>query len=185
MSLRKRMLLAAVSGLASWPIMYFLDRADPAGLSQGWWVGYYFSTGAAFGALVLAPFATGDRYWTLRVGSLVLGSILIWTLVGELAVEQYGPLGLSQNASVVVSGVLGALLVGVLLKLLAPLRTATGFCLFVAVAGLFGGLLFSLAWESRHEAVVTSGHIAWQVAVCIALYFGITNTKSMRRVTAS
>ena len=147
-----------------WPVSYALDAA---GLSSEWWG--YVSIGVPFGALVLVPFVPATRR---RIGSaiaLVAGSILSYALVVEFALEAYGPANLDDTTSIVVSGVLGAVLVGALTKLVVPLRTSAWFWLAVPVAGLLGGFYFASVWESDNDAVSLSGYLVWQVAVCLAL----------------
>jgi hypothetical protein len=103
MSLRRRILLSALSGASVWPVSFALDAA---GLSSEWWG--YVSTGVAFGALVLVPFLPARRGRIASVIALLAGSILSYALVVELALEGYGPANLDEYASIVVSGLLGA-----------------------------------------------------------------------------
>jgi hypothetical protein len=105
----------------------------------------------------------------------VAGSILTYALVVELALEGYGPANLDEYASIVVSGLLGAVLVGGLTKFVVPLRTSRWFWLAVPAAGLFGGLLFALVWDSNYDALSVSGYLVWQVAVCLALHSNTTS----------
>jgi hypothetical protein len=135
----------------------------------------------AFGALVLVPLLPAKRQRIGSVIALVAGSILTYALVVELAVESYGPANLGDDASIVVSGVLGAVLVGALTKFVVPLRTSGWFWLAVPVAGLFGGFFFSMVWNSDNDAVSLSGYLVWQVAVCLALYSGATSNNALER----
>ena len=174
MSWPKRVLLAAVSGVSTWPVHYVLDW-----LSGAWEVldspyATYVPIGAVFGALVLVPFLPA---WRQRIGSvaaLVLGSIVIYGLAVQLAFEQYGPLDLEYETSIVVSGLLGALLVGVLAKVAVPLRTSVWSWAAVAGAGLIGGIVFSWAWSEGGDASIVVGYVVWQVLVCLALGIGRT-----------
>jgi hypothetical protein len=152
---------------------------DAAGLSSEWWG--YVSTGVAFGALVLVPFLPARRGRIASVIALLAGSILSYALVVELATEGYGPANLDDDASIVVSGLLGAVLVGALTKFVVPLRTSGWFWLGVPAAGLFGGLVFALVWDSSNDVLSLSGYLVWQVAVCLALYSGTTSNNALER----
>jgi len=104
----------------------------------------------------------------------MVGSIAIYALVVELAVAGYGPLDFQSNVAVFVSGVTGALLVGVLTRKLAPLGTRARYWLAVGVAGAVGGVIFSLLFESQNAFVVSVGYVSWQLAVVLALDWGST-----------
>lgn len=107
--------------------------------------------------------------------ALVVCGVLVYALAAELAARAYGPLDLSYDTSVVLSGVVGALLVGAVTMVVAPLRISRLFWLYVPVAGLLGGFLFSLTYESAHNAVIAAGFGGWQVPVCLALCAGRAN----------
>ena len=172
MSWRKRVVLAALSGASVWPLSGLLSWLDPEDRLSDWC--YYAFIGAPFGALVLVPFLPAKRQRMVSVIVLVLGSILIYRLVAELAAGSYGPLKLNEDISLVVSGLLGALLAGALAKFVVPLQTSRWFWVAMTVAGLFGGFVFSLAWGSSHDAMPAAGYVVWQVAVCLALIKGTT-----------
>lgn len=176
MSWRRRALLAAVSGASAWPLSYALDAM---GLSSEWWG--YALIGATFGALVLVPFLLGQRQRVGRVIALVLGSILIYASAVELAIENYGPLALGANVSIIVSGLLGALLVGALAKFAVPLQTSSWFWGLITVAGALGGLLFSLLFDAKNDFLPAAGYVGWQVAVCLALHKGTTSNSVLER----
>ena len=53
--------------------------------------------------------------------------------------------------------------------------------MLVTVAGLFGGFLFSLVWESNNDALTTAGFVGWQVAICVALFNGATSNNVLER----
>jgi hypothetical protein len=171
MSWRKRIVLALASGASLWPLAYFLDWLD-AVIPVSEKVVSYVLVGGIFGALVLVPFVAGSSLRLGRTMGLVIGSILIYSLVAELAVEKYGPLQLDYDTAVVMSGLLGACLAGLLTILAAPLRISSLFWLYVPFAGLVGGFLFSLLWETNNNAVIAAAYAAWQVPVCLALHGG-------------
>ena len=174
LSAPKRVLLATVSGVSAWLVYHVLDW-----LSE-WWEPFdseyanYLLIGAAFGALVLVPLLPAWRQRMGAVAALVLGSIVIYGLVVELAIGEYGPLNVEHELAMVVSGLLGALLVGVLAKIVVPLRTPVRFWAAVVGAGLIGGVVFSWAWSMDGDATIIVGYVAWQVLVCLALAKGET-----------
>jgi hypothetical protein len=171
LSWRARLSLAVASALLLWPLGFFLDAVDPVGFGSDWLLAFGL-VGGLFGVLVLVPFMRGKAWWQARVIGLVLGSIFIYQLVVELAVEQYGPLDLGSDYAIVVSGVLGALLVGVLTQTLAPFRAPVRLWIYLAVAGAVGGFVFGLLWESSNDLVIAAGYAAWQVPVFFALERG-------------
>jgi hypothetical protein len=173
-SWRNRVLLAALSGASVWPLTMLLDLT---GLSAPW--ARYALTGAAFGALVLVPLLPATRRRPGPVIALLLGSILIYGAVVELAIAGFGPLALKGDVAIIASGLLGALLTGVLAKLVVPLQATGAFWVAAFVAGLLGGFVFSLVWESSHDWLATVGYVGWQVAVCLAL---LTGTRSGDRL---
>jgi hypothetical protein len=170
-SLAKRTALAALSGMSMWPLAYVSEWAGQLGPSFEWLFSYGLA-GAIFGALVLVPFVGAKRSRAGRASALILGSILIYALTVELATDRYGSLNLDNDTSILVSGALGAILVGILTTLAAPLRASRKLWAYVVVAGLVGGFLFNLAVYSPHAVVVALGYAAWQVPVCWALYMG-------------
>lgn len=157
-----RILLVVLSGASVWAVGYLLG--DLLGTVS---IGL---VGGIFGFLVLVPFIDSKTWWYGRVAGLVVGSILIYAFVVQLAIASYG--SLDSDIAVILSGVIGALLVGLLTKLLAPLRVSVKFWLYALLAGVFGGVCFSLLYESS-EVLVAAGYLAWQLPVFIALYLGI------------
>ena len=174
MQLYKRALLVLVSGASFWPISYI---AGPLARD----IVSFVLVGGIFGLCVLVPFITSPLRRMERVLGLLVGSILIYIVAVKLAVKGYGPLQLGGNAGIVTSGVLGAMLVGVLTKFIVPLRTTKRFFMYVPVAGLIGGVLFSMLWNSKYEAVTAIAYIAWQLPVFLALYFGTAGHRTLMR----
>jgi hypothetical protein len=180
MSWRKHMLLATVSGASAWPLNYALEWLDSTGLPGAWAENSYIFVGAIFGALVLVPFVSDRRRRTGAIVALVLGSVAVYGLVVEFATKQYGPLKLDYDVAIVVSGLLGAVLVGLLAKIAVPLKTPGIFWVAVSAAGLSGGFLFSLVWESDYDAIAATGFIGWQVLVCLALVSAATYSNALQ-----
>ncbi len=171
MLIQRRLLLAAVSGMSTWPLSYVVESLGPI-LGDADNAVVYTLIGGVFGALVLAPLVDANSLRRRRVIWLIVGAIFIYALTVELAVRNYGPLNLDYDFAVVASGVLGALLVGLLVKLTVPVRMSGKRWAYLSVAGLCGGFLFSLAYDSSEELIVSIGYIAWQVSVCLALNWG-------------
>jgi len=168
--LRHRILLTVSSGALIWPIGYLLERLDPAVTNSP--ALHYSLIGGVFGALVLAPFVTTHSYRAVRMLGLVVASISIYSLAVSCATNQYGPLELSYETSVLASGLLGALLVGIATKLIAPLRISSKCWLYLSLAGLIGGFLFSHAYDTNKNIVMALVYLGWQLPVFLALYSG-------------
>jgi len=164
MSLPNRLLLAAFSGLSVWPLSELLGDASK-------WFSY-IAVGAVFGALVLVPLLSQKRKRAGAILALIIGSILIYMLAVELVAHGYGPLKLRGKSSIVLSGLIGALLVCALAAWTVPLKSSSRLWTIGAAAGFVGGFIFSWTVDSTHGAVVAAGYAAWQMLVCFALWFG-------------
>jgi hypothetical protein len=164
--LRKRVALALVSPILVWPIGHLLDFLESATFAN------YILIGGVFGICVLAPFAYKRPYHKSRISLLTAGSILIYAFMVELAAAEYGPLSLNLDLAIAASGLIGALLVGGMVQLLASLHFSWKIWLLLSAAGLLGGFVFNFAWEDNNYAVVALGYGAWQLPVCIALNIG-------------
>jgi len=169
--IQRRLLLAAASGMSTWPLSYVVELLGPI-LGDADGAVAYTLIGGVFGALVLAPLVNANSLRRRRVIWLIVGAIFIYALTVELAVRNYGPLNVDYDLAVVASGILGALLVGLLMKLTVPLRMSGTRWAYLLTAGLCGGFLFCLAYDSNDGLIVSTGYIAWQVSVCLALNWG-------------
>lgn len=168
-----RLLLATLSGVSVWPVYYLLDSlmgTEVGDLTDPIWD---LIIGGIFGLLVLVPFVTEIRFRYFRILGLVAGSISIYALAVELAIAGYGFFDLPSNASIIVSGWLGANLVGVLAQQLTPISATWQLWIYLSLAGLIGGFIFSLTYLSSLMSTIALGYIAWQVPVCLALLSGI------------
>ncbi len=164
LSLRSRVILAAISGLSSWSL-YFVHIYL-----------HYVLTGGIFGAFVLIPHIRSKPHRAYRAVGLVVASVLIYWVAVRLAVEQYGPLDLDYEIATVVSGIVGALLVTVATKFIAPLSVSWKLWVYSAISGLIGGLVLDFQGVPSpglyQDLLAVLGYVIWQVLVCLALYFG-------------
>lgn len=164
-SLPRRLLLAAASGLANWPVSHLpLPMAAQTLLSGG-----------IFGALVLVPCIEARRRWVLRAIALVVGGMLIHQATLELAEHLYAPL-LTVRSVIVICGAVGALLAAALTRVVAPLKAHWPLWPLSLVAGLAGGLVIASVFDTRRYGLWTACYAAWQVLVCAALYLGSTRS---------
>jgi hypothetical protein len=160
-----RLLLAALSGLLCWAMMYL---ELPGGL---------LLEGGIFGTLVLVPFIAAPRHRIGRALALIAGGAVIHQIVVKLAANGYDD-HLRDQAAIIVSGLLGALLVTALTVLAAPMRPGwkTGLKLWVCVAasGIVGSLPLALLWAQDDWSSLSFAftYVLWQVLVCASLRLG-------------
>jgi hypothetical protein len=122
-------------------------------------------------------------YGKRRTLALSVGSILIYAFAVELSEELYGllhgPFGLgfdtATDTAIVVSGLIGALLVGGMVQVLASFSFAWKIWLLLSFVGLLGGFAFSFTYDSTNAPIVALGYGAWQLPVCFVLNMGSRN----------
>jgi hypothetical protein len=140
------------------------------------------SAGAVFAALVLVPYLPGLK-GTFKLRALALlycgflsyaGAIKIFFWLADS--EIFGRFSFERNVlvSMAAAGAGGALIVGIGARLLVPLVLRWSGWLMLMAAGLLGGIVLSSNFHLREGDSVglLPGHIAWQVLVCLALYYG-------------
>ena len=169
--LARRLGLGAISGYAAYPAGLLGDwLEDAAPLPHSNWSTMLI--GIMFGTIALSAFVKTGAARVLRVLALAGASTIIYALTVWLAVNNYGPLHLGGAASIIASGVLGALLVSVAVVAVAPLRPAPRLWPYALAAGAAGGAVFeqSMQLDRAPEAlVVGTGYAVWQALVCLAL----------------
>jgi fluoride ion exporter CrcB/FEX len=166
-SLEKRLLLAILSGALVIPFS-FLENHNPI---IYWDVNLIdLLIGAVFGLLVMVPYQT-RRTW-LKSIALIISSVVIYVSMAKLVINQYGALELNTDYGIVLSGVLGALLVGVAVMLIAPMAIRSKYFALLLVTGAIGGFVFSYCIESQSVYINSLGYICWQTLVCFALHQG-------------
>ena len=152
----------------------------------------YWVTGAAFSALVLVPYLPSLK-GTLMLRALALllcGAISYWAAVSFAIADPIEDLGLptvfKSNELLFgiarvfgIAGVVGALIVGIGARLFVPLALPWRGWLMLAGAGLLGGIVLGFsedaavgAWGKINYTYWLPGHLAWEVLVCLALYYG-------------
>ena len=165
-SLLKRLLFAAISGAMVYPIS-FLKDINPV---------LYFDVslsevfiGTIFAILVMIPFQK-KRNWFKSL-LLILASIAIYTSMVYLTVEKYAmfSLNISIDLAITLSGGIGALLTGITVQLIAPLRLKSTVYPVLIILGLIAGYLFSMTIDSQSSLINAVGFIIWQVLVCLSI----------------
>lgn len=175
----RRLLLAAISGLLAYPVVRLEALADlfareslPSLLSL---------QGAGFAVFVLLPMTSHSSFRFARIVFLTFGSIVAYyaalSMPARVEIDWLGVPG-----PLVVSGVTGAMLVAILAWLVVPLQVTIRYWSLSLIAGIVGGLLsfHTLAmcdwWQgcvpSWRALPFSSGWIAWQMLVCLALNAG-------------
>jgi hypothetical protein len=167
-----RVVYALIASLLWWAIV---ESGEPLGLP-------FYGTGAVFAALVLVPFLPNlEGANKLRALALLLcGMLSYWAAVNLLVrMDELGAFAMG------LAGVCGALIVGIGARLFVPLVLRWQAWLMLAGAGLLGGIVLQLGydagfgmWTPDYEYWLP-GHIAWEVLVCLALYYGSTLKGSM------
>jgi hypothetical protein len=102
---------------------------------------------------------------------MIVASIAIYVGVAHLAVSQYKPVYLefSYDMSITLSGALGALLTGIAVQLLAPLKLTFKSYISLIIVGLIAGYIFSYSIDSANILVNALGFIIWQTLVCYTI----------------
>jgi hypothetical protein len=128
---------------------------------------FHLLVGAIFGALVMAPYARLPHR-VLRGVALAAVSAAIYYFTIRFVVG--GPAGLSALATFMIAGACAALLCGATVAVIAPQAFSLRLAALLIVAGVVGGAVF----DSRvsFDPNLLLGHAAWQLLVCLALYFG-------------
>jgi hypothetical protein len=130
---------------------------------------FYWLPGAIFGALVAGPYVAGMRWPLIRVLALCAVSPVIYRAAVDYATDG-SPFGQLQDQPFATAGGMAAFLVFIAIVALAPARFHWRAVLLVPAAGVLGGLAF--VWLGDGDLQV-AGHLAWQLAVCLALHFGL------------
>jgi hypothetical protein len=168
-----RVVYALVASLLWWAIV---ESGEPLGLP-------FYGTGAVFAALVLVPFLPNlEGANKLRALALLLcGMLSYWAAVNLLLL-----FGDYSRFMLEIAGVVGAVIVGVGARLLIPLVLRRSGWLMLVAAGCLGAIVLDVGIDlgfTMKNAVpnkyLLPGHVAWQVLVCAALYYGSTLKGSM------
>jgi hypothetical protein len=174
--------LAAVSGMLYCPALWVNNNL---GVLLGHSGGELYALdiwAALFGAVVLAPYAWSRSHRVIRVSALCVASTLAYALAFGVTVFVVDPAGTGsfpfRGSMMVVSaflfaGGLGALLSAVAVRLIAGTVLIGRGWVYVLVAGVAGGAIIALLIDSMSECGWAFLQAAWQVLVCVALYFGV------------
>ena len=190
-SLATRLTLVLLSGLLTYPAIKLDTFLTPDNYPPifSWWMILH---GLSFGALVMAPFATAGSYRGLRIAALIAASINRAALINSvhlwpsyyLAIE-FASLDdfaiLTERVQFMLAGTIGAILVALATRFIAPLRIRAAFWYFTVLAGLVGGTIFSFTieicfWDKCNAwwqvFAYTAGWIIWQGLVLLAMHSG-------------
>ena len=193
MSLRLRFFGASIQ----WRVVYALAASllwwAMVELNESWfgshWSYAFYGTGAVYSALVLVPYLRDVRglHMLRAIALLFCGALSYWSAVMlieyDLAPAPDFLKGLDEDSalaySMAMSGMLGAAIVGFGARLLIPLPLSWSGWLMVLGAGLLGGIALGLSFGSGVSVggnfsyqYWLPGHVAWQLLVCLALYYG-------------
>jgi hypothetical protein len=168
-----RMVYALIASLLWWAIVE--SERDPMGLP-------FYAAGAVFAALVLVPFLPDLKGANkLRALALLLcGALSYWSAVAFLMrLDDVGAIEIG------LAGVCGALIVGIGARLFVPLVLRWHGWLMLVGAGFLGGIVLHFGYDagfgmSPHYEYWLPGHVAWEVFVCLALYYGSERSEQLR-----
>jgi hypothetical protein len=181
--IRLRVVYALVASSLWWALVEFSNM--PSSVLTTW--SLFHATGAVFGALVLVPYLP-DLKGTRKLRALALllcGALSYWLAIfrfqeGWLLAAQF-PFDRSYLArGLGEAGILGALIVGIGARAIIPLSLRWSGWLMLVVAGGVGGLVLSTGFNAGISSALGQydyqywlpGHIAWEVLVCVALFYG-------------
>jgi hypothetical protein len=128
---------------------------------------FHLVVGAIFGALVMAPYARATSR-LIRGVALAAASAAIYYFTIRFVVN--GPAGISALATFMIAGACAALLCGAAVAVIAPRAFSLRLAALLVVAGAVGGAAFDSNFSFDPNLLL--GHAAWQLLVCLALYFG-------------
>ena len=141
---------------------------------------FHLVIGAIFGGLVLAPHVQAPQ----RVPrGLLLAAAAAAIYYSAIRFVVYGPAGLDQLASLVIAGVIAALLCGIAVAGIAPAAFTPRLALALGVAGAMGGAVFKFKLAFDPHLLV--GHATWQLLVFVALYYGMESAPATTSSSAS
>ena len=170
-SIQWRVVYAFAASLLWW---VFVEGGDLLG---GPTVPYpMYATGAVFAALVLLPYLPDLKGTSVLRALLLLvcGALSYW-----LAMNLFFRLGDSSRFILEIAGMVGAVVIGVGARWLIPLALRWDGWIMVVAAGCLGaivldaGIALGIVMKNAVPTVyLVPGHAAWQVLVCLALYYG-------------
>jgi len=177
-SIQLRVIYALIASLLWWAIVVGGDFLG------GTTAGYpLYATGVVYAALVLLPYMPSLKGSLMprALALLFCGALSYWS-----SINLYFWLGDSSKFMLEIAGVVGAVIVGIGARLLIPLALRRSGWLMLAAAGCLGAVVLDVGIDlgfTMKNAVpnkyLLPGHVAWQVLVCLALYYGSTLKGSM------
>jgi hypothetical protein len=167
-SLIFRLALTLASVIAYVALARLAETVEPIEGMPGTGLWFHYVVGAAFGALVLGPYAsTASR--PLRVLALAVASAAIYRLAVWFVTD--GPIGYDALVTFVLAGAGAALLSALAVAAIAPRAFGVKLLALVLAAGAIGGATFDINLPADSYLLV--GHAVWQLLVCLALHLGL------------
>lgn len=166
LSLTKRLLFSTISGAMIYPLS-FLENNNPTLYADISLIDVII--GAVFALFVMMPFQKRKNWFKSIL--LIVASIAIYTSMMRLAVSNYNlfSLHLSHVVSVSLSGGFGALLTGIAVQYIAPIRLRSTAYPLLIILGLISGYVFSTTINSNSVLINSAGYIIWQTLVCLSI----------------
>lgn len=170
-SIQLRVIYALIASLLWWAIVEGADVLDGAIVGNS-----MYATGAVYSALVLLPYLPSLKGGLMlrALALLFCGALSYWS-----SINLFVRLGDSSGFMLEIAGVVGAVIVGIGARLLIPLTLRWSGWLMLVAAGCLGAIVLDIGIDlsfTMQNAVsneyLLPGHVAWQVLVCLALYYG-------------
>jgi len=170
-NLTSKIILAVISALMVLPLPW-IENHNPQLIFDVTLIDVLLGT--SFGMLVMVPYL--KKFNVLKVILMVLSSISIYVFMVHLAISEYAVFNLDLNLNlkmddgIVLSGGIGALLVGLAIKFIAPVQLKIISYPLLFLVGLIAGYVFSIAIDSQAIIINSLGYMIWQVSVCVIIH---------------
>lgn len=163
MSLYRKAVLAAVSGLLCYAVYHFG--------SDGFWPEplFYSASGALFAAGVLFPYLKYDKtVWLRGFGLIALSTFSYWSAIETAVRASDGGFMIGTKAFLAASFV-GAFIVLTGARFITPLNRSKPLAVVGLPAAIIGGLAFAITeWQEGHLSGLLA-FAAWHVCMAVAI----------------
>jgi len=185
-SIQARVVLALISALLWWALTEI--EGVPTGSTPGFPT---YATGAVYAAFVLVPYLPGLR-GTLKLRALTLLACGALSYFLAIRVFIWAPGILMEIGRMGFVGIVAALIIGIGARFIIPLDIRLDGWLMLVGAGLVGGVVVGIGYgpgfstmSGMNGPFLLPGHVAWQVLVCLALYYGSNRNSEPQRLAGA
>ena len=164
MSLYRKAVMAAVSGLICYAVYHF-------GF-EGFWPEplFYSASGALFAAGVLFPYLKYDRsVWLRGFGLIALSTLSYWSAIETASWVSSAEFSIDTRAFLAAS-LVGAIIVLTGTRLILPLTRSIALAVVGLPAAIIGGLFFALAMEQDSLFWLSFAYLTWHILMAVAIH---------------